>query len=213
MVILPKEIYFPPISNTDPGGLYAIGGDLSPERLLAAYKHGIFPWFNEDEPICWYSPDPRFILSPGEVKISKSMKALIKKEAFSFTVNKAFDEVIYNCQNIVRNYGPGSWISGQIIQAYKNLAETGVVESAEVWDGDKLAGGLYGVKMGKVFFGESMFSKQNNASKFAFIKYIDHLKLQGIKLIDCQVYSEHLESLGAKLIPRDSFLNLLEEYI
>ncbi len=213
MILLSKDIYFPPIVDTDQDGLYAVGGDLSQERLLLAYKNGIFPWFNEDEPICWYSPDPRFILLPAEIKISKSMKMLIRRNSFSFSINKAFPDVIENCQNAVRNYGPGTWISKQILEAYTNLHNKGFAESVEVWEDKELVGGLYGVKMGKVFFGESMFSKKNNASKFALVKYGEVLKSQGIELIDCQVYTTHLESLGAKLIPRAAFLSLLEKYI
>lgn len=213
MIILSKEIYFPPVTDTDEDGLYAIGGDLSSERLLLAYKKGIFPWFNEDEPICWYCPDPRFVLLPGDIKISKSMQAFMRKAAFSFSINKAFGDVIENCQQAVRKYVRGTWISNRIIEAYKKLHDLGFAESVEVWEKDKLIGGLYGVKMGNVFFGESMFSLKSNASKFGFIKYVQVLQSQGIKLIDCQVYTSHLESLGAKPIPRVEFLNLLEKYV
>lgn len=213
MIILSKEIYFPPIDHTEPDGLYAIGGDLSPERLLLAYKNGIFPWFNEDEPICWYSPDPRFILLPAEIKISKSMQALMKRKTFSFSINKSFEDVIENCQKAVRRYGPGTWISQQILEAYKKLHKMGFAESVEVWENEELVGGLYGVKMGKVFFGESMFSRRSNASKFGLIKYCEVLRLQDIQIIDCQVYTTHLESLGAKPIPRVAFLDLLEKYV
>jgi leucyl/phenylalanyl-tRNA--protein transferase len=213
MIILSKEIYFPPVTETDEDGLYAIGGDLSTERLLLAYRKGIFPWFNEDEPICWYCPDPRFVLLPTDIKISKSMQTFMRNNVFSFSVNKAFDDVIENCQKAVRKYGPGTWISNQIIQAYKKLHDSGFAESVEVWEKDKLVGGLYGVKLGKVFFGESMFSLKSNASKFGLIKYAERLQSQGIKLIDCQVYTTHLESLGAKPIPRAEFLDLLEKYV
>jgi leucyl/phenylalanyl-tRNA--protein transferase len=213
MIILSKEIYFPPVTETDEDGLYAIGGDLSTERLLLAYRKGIFPWFNEDEPICWYCPDPRFVLLPTDIKISKSMQTFMRNNMFSFSVNKAFDDVIENCQKAVRKYGPGTWISNQIIQAYKKLHDSGFAESVEVWEKDKLVGGLYGVKLGKVFFGESMFSLKSNASKFGLIKYAERLQSQGIKLIDCQVYTTHLESLGAKPIPRAEFLDLLEKYV
>jgi leucyl/phenylalanyl-tRNA--protein transferase len=213
MIILSKEIYFPPVTETDEDGLYAIGGDLSTQRLLLAYRKGIFPWFNEDEPICWYCPDPRFVLLPTDIKISKSMQTFMRNNMFSFSVNKAFDDVIENCQKAVRKYGPGTWISNQIIQAYKKLHDSGFAESVEVWEKDKLVGGLYGVKLGKVFFGESMFSLKSNASKFGLIKYAERLQSQGIKLIDCQVYTTHLESLGAKPIPRAEFLDLLEKYV
>lgn len=213
MIILSKEIYFPPVTDTDEDGLYAIGGDLSSERLLLAYKKGIFPWFNEDEPICWYCPDPRFVLLPGDIKVSKSMQAFMKKAAFSFSINEAFGNVIENCQQAVRKYATGTWISNQILEAYNKLHDLGFAESVEVWEKDKLIGGLYGVKMGNVFFGESMFSLKSNASKFGFIKYVQVLQSQGIKLIDCQVYTSHLESLGAKPIPKVEFLNLLEKYV
>lgn len=213
MIILTKEIFFPPVVNTTPEGLYAVGGDLSPERLLLAYKKGIFPWFNEDEPISWYSPGQRCVLFPDDLIVSRSMKAILKAGSFSFSINKAFDEVIDNCRTVKRSYGEGTWISQQIIHAYKTLFKSGHVESAEAWDGNTLAGGLYGVKMENVFFGESMFSNQSNASKFAFIKYVQHLKFNGIQLIDCQVYTKHLASLGARLIPRSDFLDLLEKYI
>ncbi|MEO7802287.1 MAG: leucyl/phenylalanyl-tRNA--protein transferase [Ginsengibacter sp.] len=213
MVILSKEIFFPTVTDTDEDGLYAIGGDLSSERLLLAYRKGIFPWFNEDEPICWYSPDPRFILLPTEIKVSKSMQAFMKKNVFSFTINKSFNDVIENCRKAVRKYGPGTWISNQVLEAYKELNNLGFAESVEVWEDDKLVGGLYGVKMGKVFFGESMFSLRSNASKFGFIKYVSLLQSQGIQLIDCQVYTSHLESLGARPIPRVEFLDLLQRYL
>lgn len=213
MIILSKEIYFPPVIDTDEDGLYAIGGDLSSERLLLAYKKGIFPWFNEDEPICWYCPDPRFVLLPGDIKVSKSMQAFMRKSTFSFSINKAFGDVIEGCRQAVRKYARGTWISNQILEAYKKLHDLGFAESVEVWEKDKLIGGLYGVKMGNVFFGESMFSLKSNASKFGFIKYVQVLQSQGIKLIDCQVYTAHLESLGAKPIPRVEFLNLLEKYV
>ena len=213
MYILNKELFFPPIKFAGEDGMFAIGGDLSTERLLLAYRSGIFPWYNEGEPICWYCPDPRFVLFPAELDISKSMNTVINSDRFSFTVNKAFDEVIKNCKTVYRKGQPGTWISDEIIEAYSQLHAQGYAHSAEAWSNDELVGGLYGIRMGKVFFGESMFNKQSNASKFAFIKYVQYLKKQDVQLIDCQVYTSHLQSFGAKMIERDYFLQLLNGLI
>jgi leucyl/phenylalanyl-tRNA--protein transferase len=207
---LEKELYFPPVNLADPDGLLAIGGDLSPERLLFAYKQGIFPWY-EGEYILWWSPDPRFILFPGELKISKSMKALLKKNAFDFTINKAFEKVIHQCKKIKRPGQRGTWITDEVEMAYMRMHELGYAISAETWKDGKLVGGAYGLKIGKIFFGESMFSKINNASKYAFIQLVQNLKQDGVELIDCQVYTEHLESLGAKMISRKEFTNTISE--
>jgi leucyl/phenylalanyl-tRNA--protein transferase len=196
-----------------PDGLLAIGGDLGTERLLLAYQKGIFPWYNEDEIPQWWSPDPRFVLFPAELKVSKSMQQLIKKKKFEFRVDTAFEEVIHNCRKIKRRGMDGTWISEEVAQAYTQLHHIGYAHSAEAWHEGKLVGGLYGVKLGKVFFGESMFSKESNASKFAFINWVLALKGQGIALIDCQVHTAHLESLGAKMIPRAKFIELLHSYI
>ena len=209
---LEKDLYFPPVKFAEPDGLLAIGGDLSPERLLLAYRDGIFPWY-EGEYILWWCPDPRFVLFPEELKVSRSMKALFKKEVFDFTVNKAFEKVIYSCKQIKRPGQRGTWITDEVETAYTKMHTLGYAISAEAWQNDKLVGGVYGIKLGKVFFGESMFSKISNASKFAFIKLVEDLKQQGIKLIDCQVYTEHLESLGARMIPRREFLRKLDELI
>jgi leucyl/phenylalanyl-tRNA--protein transferase len=211
--ILNKELFFPPVKFTDEDGMFAIGGDLSTERLLLAYRNGIFPWYNEDEPICWYCPNPRFVLFPAELNISNSMKTVIKSGVFSFTVNRAFTEVIKSCKTVSRKGEPGTWISDEIIEAYSALHVEGYAHSAETWSNGNLVGGLYGVRLGKVFFGESMFTKQSNASKFAFIKYVQYLEKQGVELIDCQVYTNHLESLGARMIKRDDFLHLLSNLI
>jgi leucyl/phenylalanyl-tRNA--protein transferase len=207
---LEKELYFPPVNLADPDGLLAIGGDLSPERLLFAYKQGIFPWY-EGEYILWWSPDPRFVLFPGELKISKSMKALLKKNAFDFTINKAFEKVIHQCKKIKRPGQRGTWITDEVEMAYMRMHELGYAISAETWKDGKLVGGAYGLKIGKIFFGESMFSKINNASKYAFIQLVQNLKQDGVELIDCQVYTEHLESLGAKMISRKEFTNTISE--
>ena len=212
LFVLDKELYFPPVHLAEPDGLLAIGGDLTVERLLLAYKNGIFPWY-EGEHILWWCPDPRFVLFPDELKISKSMKQLIKKEEFQFTINKAFEEVINNCKTIDRKGQEGTWITNEVKKAYTLLHKKGIAHSAEVWKNGVLAGGLYGIRLGKVFFGESMFSKQSNASKYAFIKYSEYLKEEGVEIIDCQVYTEHLESLGARMIPRKEFISLLKKLI
>ncbi|MEO6329548.1 MAG: leucyl/phenylalanyl-tRNA--protein transferase [Ginsengibacter sp.] len=213
MYILSKELFFPSAKFADADGLLAVGGDLSTERLLLAYSSGIFPWYNEDEPICWYSPSPRFILFPDEVNISKSMKTVINTGIFSFTINRAFSDVMRNCKMVERKNQEGTWISDGILDAYDKLHSLGFAHSAEAWRNGELVGGLYGIRMGKVFFGESMFSKISNAGKFAFIKYVQYLQKQQVQVIDCQVYSSHLESMGARMIDRESFLHLLTKLI
>ena len=209
LFILEKELLFPPVHLSEPDGLLAIGGDLSHERLLLAYRNGIFPWYEGDH-ILWWCPDPRFVLFPGELKISKSMQAVLKKEVFDFKINTAFKKVIHNCKQTKRPGQLGTWITDEVEKAYNKLHKIGHAHSAEAWQDDKLVGGLYGIKLGKVFFGESMFSNESNASKFAFIKYVQRLKEEGIELIDCQVYTEHLESLGAKMIERQEFSRRLK---
>jgi leucyl/phenylalanyl-tRNA---protein transferase len=209
---LDKELIFPPVHLAEPDGLLAVGGDLSTERLLLAYRNGIFPWYEGDY-ILWWCPDPRFVLVPGQLKISKSMQQLLRKNAFTFTVNKAFAEVISNCKTISRRGQDGTWITDEIKEAYIRLHQLGYAHSAEVWLNDELVGGLYGVRLGKVFFGESMFSKASNASKYAFISYVEMLKKEDVRLIDCQVYTEHLESLGAKMLSRSAFIQELKTLI
>ena len=208
---LDKQITFPPVHLSEPDGLLAVGGDLSTERLLMAYRSGIFPWY-EGEHILWWCPDPRFILFPDELKVSKSMKVLLKRQVFEFTINKAFTEVINNCKTIPRKEQDGTWITDDVKKAYTRLHQLGFAHSAEVWQNGLLVGGLYGVRLGRIFFGESMFSKTSNASKYAFISYIQHLKTEGVQLVDCQVYTEHLESLGAKMIPRQIFMQELARH-
>ena len=207
-----KELVFPPVRYAEPDGLLAMGGDLSPERLLLAYRSGIFPWY-EGRDILWWSPDPRFVLFPSEIKISKSMQTLLNKQAFVFTINKAFNEVIYHCQQIDRKGQGGTWITEEVRAAYTIMHTLGYAHSAEAWLDGQLVGGLYGIRLGKVFYGESMFSKASNASKYAFIKYVETLKQEGVQLIDCQVYTEHLESLGARMVPRTQFVELLKLYL
>ena len=210
MHLLIKELIFPDPNTADEDGLVAIGGDLSIQRILLAYRSGIFPWYSEPF-IGWYSPDPRFVLFPKELKVSKSMKTILNTKRFRFTVNKAFDQVIHNCKTTYRKGQPGTWISAEMINAYTAMHKSGYAVSAEAWEGDTLAGGLYGLRLGNVFFGESMFSKVSNASKYAFIKYVQLLEKEGVQLIDCQVYTEHLKSMGAEEIPRTNFLKLLKE--
>lgn len=208
---LDNELIFPPVHLAEPDGLLAMGGDLSPERLHLAYRNGIFPWY-EGDTILWWCPHPRFVLFPEELKISKSIKPLLNRDEFEFTVNKDFASVIHYCKNTKRPGQDGTWITDYVEKAYIKLYKLGIAHSAEVWKDGKLVGGLYGVKMGKVFFGESMFSLVSNASRFAFIKYVQLLKQEGIKLIDCQVYTEYLESLGARMIDREEFITLLQKH-
>ena len=213
MFLLKDPIEFPPIELADEDGLLAIGGDLSTERLLLAYREGIFPWYNEGEPICWWSPDPRFVLFPEEIEVSKSMQRVINNNAFQFTINTRFAEVIASCKSISRKGQDGTWISPAVQEAFTRLHKEGHAHSAEAWQDGKLVGGLYGIRMGNIFFGESMFSKTTNASKFALIEYTRLLQQQGVQLIDCQVYTTHLESLGARMIPRTAFTRILSENI
>ena len=204
---------FPDVNTADQNGLVAIGGNLSNGTLLNAYRKGIFPWYSPGDIIQWYSPDPRFVLFPDHLKISHSMRNVLNKHLFQFSVDKAFTQVIRNCRLAKRKDDAGTWISDEIEEAYNNLFEKGYVHSAEAWQNNELVGGLYGVLIGKVFFGESMFANTSNASKFAFIKWVEVLQTNGIKLIDCQVYTPHLESLGAEFISRAEFNALLNKLI
>lgn len=209
MFLLSDELIFPPVDMADEEGLLAIGGDLSTERLLLAYQCGIFPWYSEDEPICWWSPDPRFVLYPPELKISNSMKTVLQNGKYRFTINRAFEQVIQNCKTISRKGQDGTWISPAMQQAYITLYKMGYAHSAETWQEGELVGGLYGIRLGRVFFGESMFSLKTNASKFAFINYVHYLQNENVQLIDCQLHTNHLESLGARMIPRRLFTQIL----
>lgn len=208
LFVLEKGKSFPPVHLSEPDGLLAIGGDLSEDRLIEAYRNGIFPWYQGDH-ILWWCPDPRFVLYPDELKISKSMSRLIRDNGFRFTVNQSCEDVMRHCKSVPRKDQNGTWINEDMIQAYTRLHKKGIVHSAECWQKDKLVGGLYGVRMGNVFFGESMFSLKTNASKYAFIKYTQFLQIEGVRLIDCQVYTEHMESLGARMIPRSVFVEQL----
>ena len=203
---------FPPVEMANEDGLLAIGGDLSVNRLIDAYGHGIFPWYEASQPVLWYSPDPRMVLFPENLKVSKSMKKLLDKESFRVTFNENFEAVIINCAAIPRSGQMGTWITPALKEAFLKLHRLGIAQSVEVWQENKLVGGLYGMYLRdkKVFCGESMFAKVSNASKYGFIKWVEHLKTEGIKLIDCQVYTAHLESLGAQEIRRSEFLKYLK---
>lgn len=210
MYILSKELVFPDQNFASEEGILAIGGDLSVDRLILAYQSGIFPWYNEGEPIIWYSPDLRMVLFPNDLKVSKTMRQVLRKNEFKVTFNQNFKEVISNCKSIFRPDQAGTWITNEMERAYMKLHEKGIAKSVEVWKEDKLAGGLYGIDLGHVFCGESMFSLESNASKYAFISLVEKLKKEKYHLIDCQVYNDHLASLGAIEIPRSDFLNYLK---
>ncbi|MEJ6754838.1 MAG: leucyl/phenylalanyl-tRNA--protein transferase [Flavobacteriales bacterium] len=213
MIWLSEKIKFPDNKTATKDGIIALGGDLSPERLVHAYQNGIFPWYSEDEPIVWYSPPKRMVLFPSELKISKSTRKILKNKEFFITENKAFEEVIFHCKNTVRKDGFGTWITDEMELAYQKLHKLGFAKSIEVWQNitdqnkKELVGGLYGIQINDVFCGESMFSKVSNASKVAFIHLV---QCNLYKLIDCQVYTNHLASLGAKEILRNDFLTLLK---
>jgi len=209
MFVLDKNLYFPSVATAGADGIVAFGGDLSTERLLLAYKSGIFPWYSEGYPITWYSPDPRMVLFPKAVKISKSMRLLLAKNIFEIRFNTAFQEVICNCKTIKRSSETGTWITNEMEVAYNKLHRQNWAKSVEVYQNNELVGGLYGIDLGTIFCGESMFSKVSNASKVAFIWLADYLANKNYKLIDCQVYNEHLDSLGAVEIPRVEFLSYL----
>ncbi|MBC7554624.1 MAG: leucyl/phenylalanyl-tRNA--protein transferase [Taibaiella sp.] len=211
--LLDDTLWFPPVTDALEDGLLAIGGDLGTERLLLAYKSGIFPWFGQDEPPMWWSPDPRFVLFPTDLKVSKSMKQVLKSGMFELRINTAFEDVINNCRHVYRPGQPGTWIGDEVVAAYTQLHRLGYAHSAEAWQNGILVGGLYGLWMGNSFFGESMFSHVSNASKFAFINWVRLLKQKGVQLIDCQIYTEHLESLGAQMIGRSEFLRFISAEI
>jgi len=207
--LLPERHHFPNPRLATGEGLLAIGGDLSVDRLLLAYQNGIFPWFSEGEPILWWSPDPRLVLFPHEFEPSKSLQKTIRRSVFDISLDQAFPEVIHECAQIRVEHQEGTWIVSEMIDAYCQLHDSGFAHSVEAWQDAKLVGGLYGVSLGGCFFGESMFSRVNNASKVAFARLVDYLKSHAFDLIDCQVTTQHLISLGAKEIPREHFLTLL----
>jgi leucyl/phenylalanyl-tRNA--protein transferase len=204
---LPKEVIFPNPELSEEDGLLAIGGDLSLERLILAYSKGIFPWYNKGEPILWWCPKPRFIIIPNEIKISKSMKKAIRKNEFKVTFNNDFEGVINNCKSLREIDGEGTWITDEMKNAYINLFKHGYAMSTEVYIDEELVGGLYGVKIGKCFFGESMFSKVSNGSKIALIKLAD----ENFVFIDCQMHTKHLESMGGKFVEWSIFKDLISK--
>lgn len=210
MFLLTDRLEFPPVDKTDAEGLLAVGGDLSPERLLLAYQNGIFPWFNEDSLILWWAPDPRMVMQPSNIKISNSMRQVLRSGRFTLTKNTCFEEVLNQCAKVKRRGQNGTWITDDMKKAYLKLHQKGYAKSYEVKENDKLVGGLYGVDLGHIFCGESMFSLVSNASKFAFVKLAQELEEKQYRLIDCQLHTAHLASLGAEEIPRSEFMKILK---
>lgn len=205
---LSDDLVFPNPELSEEDGLLAVGGDLSVDRLLLAYSNGIFPWYNKDEPILWWCPKPRFILKPEDIRISKSMKKIIKKGEFVVTFDNDFEGVISNCKSMRENE-EGTWITDEMMQAYINMHNEGYALSVETYLDGELVGGLYGVIIGKCYFGESMFSKVSNASKIALITLAQRLQELNFEFIDCQVYTSHLESMGAKMVEWDEFKSMI----
>ncbi|WP_265240601.1 leucyl/phenylalanyl-tRNA--protein transferase [Muriicola sp. Z0-33] len=210
IAFLTQTLIFPPVENANAEGLLAVGGDLSPERLKLAYSEGIFPWFNEDSLILWWSPDPRMVLFPNKIKVSRTMNKILKSDKFQLSQNTCFKEVLEHCSTVARKGQQGTWITQTMKAAYLTLHEKGLAKSYEVWEEGELVGGLYGIDLGHVFCGESMFSLKSNASKFAFIHLARELEEKNYKLIDCQMYTPHLESLGAEDISRKEFIEILK---
>ncbi len=212
--LLAPESPFPLLNTalSTPNGLLAVGGDLSPQRLIEAYRRGIFPWFNEGEPVLWWSPDPRMVLFPGELKISRSLRKALKKGNYEIRVDSAFSQVMQACAK-PRKERSGTWIHAKMISAYVALHEMGVAHSVEVWAGGELTGGLYGVAQGRMFFGESMFSRVSDASKIAFVHLVKQLERRGFSMIDCQMKTAHLASLGGREIPRNEFGQKIKELV
>lgn len=208
--LLTDKLNFPPVEGAE-DGIVAIGGDLSPERLLLAYQKGIFPWYSEEEPIIWHSPEDRFVLLPDELHISKSMQRVLNSDRFKVTFDTDFSFIIHQCAVTDRKEQDGTWITGEMIKAYTELYYLGFAHSVEVWQDEKIVGGVYGVSIGKCFFAESMFHTVSNASKFALIKLVDLLKKYDFLFLDAQVFTEHVATLGAKEIPRNEFIRLLNE--
>lgn len=208
---LNHEYIFPPVHLANADGLLAIGGDLDQERLILAYRHGIFPWYSE-LPVLWWSPDPRLVLFPDELTVSKSMKKFMRKNTFHFTINTAFEKVIHSCKTVYRPTQQGTWITDELEAAFVKLHADGYAQSGEAWLEDELVGGIYGLRIGNIFFAESMFSLETNASKFALVNFVQQLQKNGVALIDCQVYSSHLASLGAREISRSDFTKFLDKH-
>ena len=209
---LDEDLWFPPVETAEDYGLLALGGDLSPQRLLLAYSLGIFPWFNPGEPILWWSPDPRCVLFPAELHVSRSLQRFIRKVPFRISFNEHFAAVIYWCRRLRAGLdGQGTWITKEMKDAYLHLHRLGFAHSVECWEGEELVGGIYGVCIGRCFFGESMFSRRSNASKVALVALVHHLREQNFVLLDCQQTTAHLVSMGAREIPREQFLQQLRK--
>ncbi len=209
MILLDEELWFPDPYKAPKDYPLAVGGDLSPERLIFAYSIGIFPWYSEGEPILWWSPDPRMVLFPEELKISRSLKKVLKNKSFEIKFNTNFEEVIKNCATVKRKGQDGTWITDEMMQAYITLHKLGFAHSVETYLNGKLVGGLYGVAIGGAFFGESMFYKVSDASKVAFVHLVWHLQKKGFDIIDCQQSTPHMARFGAREIPRSKFLDIL----
>lgn len=214
LALLRGNTPFPPVEHAlrEPNGLLAIGGDLSPERLLDAYRHGIFPWFNESDPILWWSPDPRMVLFPDEIKVSRSLRKTLTQRHYEVRMDTAFEQVMRACA-APRPYASGTWIQEGMVAAYCELHRQGHAHSVETWVAGELVGGLYGVAIGRMFYGESMFSRRSDASKIALVHLCRLLAQQGVGMIDCQMHTQHLASLGARQIPRSEFIARLQVLI
>lgn len=206
-----EQFYFPPVDEADEEGLLIVGGAVTAERVLEAYSKGIFPWYNDDSLPLWWSPDPRFVLFPDELHISRSMQKVLRKGEFEFRFDTAFKEVLQACATVPRAGQEGTWITPSMAVVYNDLHRLGFAHSAETWKSDQLVGGVYGLQIGNVFFGESMFSKESNASKFAFVQLVQRLRKASVAMLDCQVYTDHVQTLGARLISREEFINLLNK--
>ena len=210
---IPAEHYFPHPALAEPNGLLGVGSDLHHERLILAYKSGIFPWYNEGQPILWFSPNPRFVLIPSELNVSRSLKKSIRKKHFTITLDTAFEDVVEQCSEIKRPGQFGTWITQDMKEAYKELFRRGVAHSVEAWEGKELVGGLYGVCVGNLFAGESMFAKRSDASKVAFVYFVHQAMEWGIELIDSQVYTEHLSRFGAREVSRNEYLRRIQSLV
>jgi leucyl/phenylalanyl-tRNA--protein transferase len=207
---LSEEVRFPPADHAEPSGLLAVGGDLEPERLLLAYATGIFPWYDESQPILWHSPDPRLVLRPSDLAVSRSLRRAVARGAFEVSLDGAFEAVIRGCAEAPRKHDPGTWITDDMIAGYCRLFELGFAHSVEVRESGELVGGLYGVSLGGCFFGESMFSRRSDASKVGFVRLVHQLDRWGFDLVDCQVHTDHLARFGARHWSRSRFLAALE---
>jgi leucyl/phenylalanyl-tRNA--protein transferase len=210
---IPEQHLFPHPELAEAGGLLGVGGDLDPDRLLLGYSMGIFPWYSEDQPILWFSPDPRFILHPRDLRVQRSLRKRIRRGDYQITMDRAFEQVISSCQKVPRPGQSGTWITQEMREAYIELHRRGFAHSVEAWEGEELVGGLYGVSIGSLFSGESMFARRPDASKIAFVWLVEQLRDWGFKLIDCQVFTQHLERFGALNVPRSRYLAQLPELV